>query len=163
MSPFKIFSANKFSDFSIKAIGDHLLREEDKRELLASSNEETPGKALLKGVRSCPHTSWIAFDYSMNPIAVFGYYPLKGIASGTVIWMVATPTIFKFTMPFLLISKRIIKHWLNKFGLLHNFIDTRNEGHIKWLKVMGFDMPEGSVAKLKGVPFQYFKKEKSNV
>lgn len=164
MSPFKIFSASKFSDFLIKAIGEHLLREEDKRELLATIAQQTPGEALLESVRSCPDTAWVCFDHSMETIAVFGYKRLKGIpkgVNGVAIWMVATPHIYNHIKPFLKVSKKIINYWCEKFGVIHNYIDMRNEAHIRWLEHMEFTF--SNTVEIDGKSFRYFYKEKDNV
>jgi len=162
MSPFKILKANLYPKWQLEALGDWLLGEEDQMELKASSGK-TAGRALIEAVASSGEKAWLAWDYKdIRVVALFGYIRIEGV-KGVVIWMVATPQIYKYSKPFLELSERIINYWCSKFGMLHGYIDTRNEKHIAWLKQLYFEFPEGNVAELNGVPFQYFVKEKTNV
>jgi hypothetical protein len=160
MSPFRLFNAKLFLPWQIEAIGNNLLRDEDKRELKSLSGK-TPGDTLVDSVRSESGHSWIAYaEDTRRPVAVFGYERSPNIP-GVVIWMVATYQLYAYSKDFLRISKIILDNWLEKFGTLHNYIDIRNKVHIEWLLSLGFELPAGMTCNMQdGVPFQYFIKEK---
>jgi len=54
------------------------------------------------------------------------------------IWMVGTPDLKKISVSFLKNCQGVFKVLKNNFQLLHNYVDARNELHIRWLKWMGF-------------------------
>lgn len=160
MSPFRLFNAKSFAPWQIKAIGDHLLRDEDKREL-KSLKPATPGETLCKSVFDKKGSAWIAYaEETRKPVAVFGHV-WSPISKGRVIWMVGTYHLFDYTVDFMRISKIILDHWLDKYEVLYNYIDLRNTTHIEWLTRFGFTLPAGMTVEMHdGVPFQYFIKEK---
>jgi hypothetical protein len=160
MSYFKILDARRFSFWQLEAIGDRLLREEDKRELEASSGDSA-GETLRRSVFNYPGLPLVAYAPDYKIVAVFGYIRLN-IVKGRVIWMVATPHIYKHIKPFLKVSKTIIDYWLSKYGMLSGYIDSRNATHAKWLGHMGFTFGR-SIRLHDKVPFRHFYKEKANV
>lgn len=160
MSPFRLYPAKDFSPYFIEDIGNNFLRDEDKREL-KSTEGKSPGKSLVESVFTEKGKSWIAFAYKTGkPVALFGYAWLPTL-KGRVIWMVGTYHLYDYKADFLRISKIILDHWLDRAGVLHNYIDLRNTAHIAWLELLGFKLPKGMVCEMhNGVPFQYFIKEK---
>lgn len=160
MSPFRIFNAKNFAPWQIEAFGNHLLRDEDKREL-KSLEDATPGKTLVNSVFNERGKAWIAYaEKTRKPVAVFGYHWLLTL-KGRVIWMVGTYHLYQYKEDFLRISKIILDHWLDRAEVLHNYIDLRNTTHIQWLEMLGFKLPAGMTCTMHdGVPFQYFIKEK---
>jgi len=54
------------------------------------------------------------------------------------IWMVATPDLERHSMEFLRYSRRFIEEVGGEYDLLFNWVDARNEVHLKWLKWCGF-------------------------
>jgi hypothetical protein len=136
-------------------MGDFLLREADKRELIASTGMSA-GKALTQSV-TYPHTSsWIGYSDSLYPLAIFGHFSTPEV-SGKGIWMVATKRIYKYIPEFKRFSDGILKCWLRKYGKLYSYIDTRNKVHMRWLDGLGFNL--GNTLTLNGYTFQYFYKE----
>jgi hypothetical protein len=160
MSPFKLVRADSFPVWQIEAIGEHMLRDEDKRELESLSNQSS-GLSLVDAVFDEDSKSWIAYGRkTAEVVAVFGRTRSNAM-EGRIIWMVGTPKLYKYVPEFLDVSKRILDYWLEKYGRLHNYIDLRNLVHISWLMRLGFTLPPGQTVKMHdGVPFQYFIKEK---
>ena len=74
--------------------------------------------------------------------------------------MVGTNALIDYNMPFYRVSKKILDHWLDEAGILHNFIDTRNVLHMSWLSRLGFKFPPAMRMRIGDVDFQYFVKEK---
>lgn len=54
------------------------------------------------------------------------------------IWMVATPKLEDHQMEFLKYSKKFIDEVTAPYDLVYNYVDARNEVHLKWLQWCGF-------------------------
>lgn len=160
MPPFKILDARTFPLWQMEAFGSFLIREEDKTEL-ESLTGESAGVALSDSVKNNNDGCWIAISrYSDKIAAVFGKEKQDAVP-GRIIWMVGTPELHNCVLPFLVTSKLILDHWLEKYGTLHNMIDLRNATHIHWLTTLGFELPPNMTCQMQdGAPFQYFYKEK---
>ena len=139
-------------------IAELLIRDEDRRELIALSGG-TPGKALMDAVAATGR-SWMTFDKVQGKlISVFGVHELPTFRGG-IIWAVLTPEVYNCRKEFHKVSKAVLKNWLNKYGLIHNYVDSRNKAHIKWLKRLGFALSDTQDQLINGVVFKYFHKEK---
>lgn len=125
------------------------LRIEDHAEVLACTGQE-PGQVLPMCVEA--NRTWKAVAQPNGPpVALFGI-------NGSVPWMVATPDLIHHQLSFLKQAKNIIQ-LMHHYGgpFLQNFVDARNDVHIRWLKYMGFTfgnlIPEYGAAR---IPFWYF-------
>ena len=54
------------------------------------------------------------------------------------IWLLATPEIYRIRFSFLRECKKVVNLLNRKYKLLWNYVDCRNELHIRWLKWCGF-------------------------
>jgi len=61
-------------------------------------------------------------------------FPLIGF-----VWLLGTPKIFDISKTFLRWSKDWLKHVGRNYDGLMNYVDARNEVHIRWLTWVGFD------------------------
>ena len=109
------------------------MRKEDRQEVLAYGGGE-PLEAMVSGfIHSDDPRTVLVGD---EPVAMFG----SGIVEEGVgaVWLLGTDGIKDIKVQFL----RESKYWLNQlyedYDLLFNFVDERNEVHIKWLKWLGF-------------------------
>lgn len=155
MSPFIMRRTGKENDLS------HVrLRLEDQAELCSGSGLDDP-IAVLEGIVDCCDDSWFAYSRKTGElVAIFGYEKHHQLP-GRIIWFVGTTALMKNWRSFCKVSKKILDNWLDKFGMLHNFIDSRNTMHIWWLDWLGFDFPIGLECTVAdGTVFQYFVKEK---
>jgi hypothetical protein len=158
MGIFRTIPAKAIPKWDIASIAELLIREEDREELSAISGG-TPGKALIEAVNS-PGYSWMTFDKNQGKlVGVFGVHESQ-IMRGGIIWAVLTPNVYNCIDEFNRVSSIILDNWLNKYGVLHNYVDTRNEAHIRWLKYLGFTFPMPDDILINGVWFRYFQKEK---
>lgn len=109
------------------------LRREDVQEIQASSGS-TPLEALTNGFRSS--NPCITVVHGDEPVAMFGVVPTDQpeIAS---IWLLASDDLRLARKEFM----RQTKDWLSKFHekypMLWNLVDARNNTHIRWLKWAG--------------------------
>ncbi len=67
-----------------------------------------------------------------NPFMIFGTTPTGSV------WMVGTPVLEQFTIPFLRLNRQYISELHTRHKLLWNYTDCRNHVHHRWLKWLGF-------------------------
>ena len=106
------------------------LRFEDKREILDSSGSN-PYQALTRGFNLSEICLTIV-DAKDIPVGMFG------VSSEGAIWLLATPEIKRIRFSFLRESRKVVNLLNYKYKLLWNFVDCRNELHLRWLKWCGF-------------------------
>jgi hypothetical protein len=130
MSPHhKEFSGLRISSFDDVEYLAPRLKYEDKREVDANTGSTTH-QALTKGY----FQSEVCFTLVGNgePIGMFG------VSSEGAIWLLVTDGIKKHKIKFIKESRKVIEFLLKKYRKLWNYVDARNELHIKWLKSCGF-------------------------
>ena len=110
------------------------LRQEDKQEILAGSGL-TPYEALLIGFKNSVVVFTI-FNTKNKPVGIFGINNYEKDIG--VIWLLATKDLAKIQIAFLKECREVIKFLNTKYKILWNFVDCRNQLHIKWLKWCGF-------------------------
>lgn len=69
---------------------------------------------------------------------LFGVDPWPDTEDVGIIWMLSTPEIYDYPVEFVVRTKELLDKFHERYELLTNFIDARNEKHIKWLSWMGF-------------------------
>ena len=106
------------------------LRYEDKREVLDASGSN-PYQALTKGYNVSEICLTIV-DTKDIPVGMFG------VSQEGAIWLLATPDIKRIRFSFLRESRKVVNILNHKYKLLWNFVDCRNELHLRWLKWCGF-------------------------
>lgn len=109
------------------------LRAADKAEIAAMSGN-LPETALLNGLRG--EVCLTAVEPEGDPILMFGVAKSRFPEAG-LLWMLATDAIHKHRFRFLRQSLFFIESLQEAYPLLHNYVDARNELHIKWLKWIG--------------------------
>jgi len=110
------------------------LRFEDKREMLSATGL-TPYEGLLFSYQNS--TTCFTIVNSKNiPVSIFGINQINNSLSS--IWLMATDGLREIEKPFLKQNKELINFLAKKYKILWNFVDCRNELHIKWLKWCGF-------------------------
>lgn len=110
------------------------LREEDRREVLASHGSTT--KALQDGLDNSEEC-WTFEVADTKEIA--GMYGLGRLDSMTACpWLLTSPAINKVWLPFLKGSRKWVKEVNNKYPLLVNYCDEDYTVAIKWLQFVGF-------------------------
>ena len=117
----------------IKYLGPRL-RQEDKQEILAGSGL-LPYEALHIGFKNAVIVFTI-FNPKNKPVGIFGVDDLGNGVGG--IWLLATKDLAKIQIAFLKQCREVVKFLNTKYKILWNFVDCRNQLHIKWLKWCGF-------------------------
>lgn len=135
------------------------LREADRREIEAHGHTSTL-PPLLEGYRlSHPCQTMVGRDG--QPFGLFGAIPDPSEPIRAAVWMMATPQLEQEALAFARGSLRIVNEWNRQYPLLFNFVDSRNEVHIKWLKWLGFVFIRA--IKINNTPFYEFVKVNPNV
>jgi hypothetical protein len=125
---------SKLEDTSLLAAR---LRSADKDEIYAVRGVG-PNEALMICVTDST-TCWTVLN-DRTPIAMFGYLHINNETAQ--IWMLGADELTQNKKWFISESKRWISDFKKQYRVLFNFIDARNELHIKWVKRMGFDIVE---------------------
>ena len=106
------------------------LRFEDKREILDSTGLN-PYQALTECF-NCSDVSLTIVDTKNIPVGIFG------VSEDGAIWLLATPEIKRIRFSFLRESRKVVNLLNKKYTLLWNYVDCRNDLHLRWLKWCGF-------------------------
>ena len=110
------------------------LRQVDKQEILAGTGL-IPYEALLIGFNKSAIVFTI-FNPKNKPVGIFGVVDCGNGIGG--IWLLATNDLPKIKLAFLKECREVIQFLNKKYKILWNYVDCRNELHIKWLKWCGF-------------------------
>ena len=110
------------------------LRQEDKQEILAGSGL-IPYYALLNGFQNSVIVFTI-FNPKNKQIGIFGVDDVGNGVGG--IWLLATKDLATIKIAFLKQCREVVKVLNQKYKILWNYVDCRNEVHIKWLKWCDF-------------------------
>lgn len=121
------FRKSEYSDVEFLA---PQLRFEDKREILSATGQN-PFQGLL--------TSYVQSQFCFTitnkknvPVGMFG------VSKEGAIWLLATDDIKKIKISFMKECRKVVDFFNTKHRILWNYVDCRNELHIRWLKWCGF-------------------------
>ena len=111
------------------------LREEDKQEIKAASGLDPLPGLLFCLSESKPCLTMVGDEE--EPFGMFGLTPDSDGISASV-WMLASGDLLKYRTTFLREALRWVKEANTTHQVLYNYVDERNQLHIKWLDWMGF-------------------------
>ena len=106
------------------------LRYEDKREIL-----DATGFTPISGLTFSYVSSEVCFtivDKNNIPVGMFG------VSKDGAIFLLASNEIKRIRYSFLRESRKVVDFLNTKYPMLWNFVDCRNELHLRWLKWCGF-------------------------
>jgi hypothetical protein len=115
-----------------------LMREEDRAEVMAAGGKSPLG-ALLDGYRCSKQRCWTV-EYEGKPAAIFGAHPSPIDPKLGYIWLLGSPAISEFATTFLRQSKAWLEVASKDFDVVANYVDCRNDLHLKWLVFLGFEL-----------------------
>lgn len=134
------------------------LRPEDRSEIEAASGQG-PETILPLSFDVSDECYTIRIDPHGDPISIYGMVPDRRQEGVGVIWLLATPEVRRASLALL----REVPYWLNAWALkypngIHNIVDSRNQLHVRWLKLMGFTITNEITMYHHGhrVPFYHF-------
>lgn len=112
------------------------LRMADRREIQAATGEAP--YAVLRRSIDWSDPCYAILDHTDRVIALFGVVPDINQAEVGSIWLLGSPEIARYSMHFLRHSKTWVARLQEKYITLWNYVDARNEVHVRWLKWCGF-------------------------
>jgi hypothetical protein len=114
------------------------LRVSDLAEIQATS-EMAPLDALRVSV-GVSDMAWLVF-WKGEPVCVFGVAPTPTPGIGSV-WMMGTPGMDRAALAILRRTAPYLRQMHERYPLLWNYIDARNERSMAWLEWAGFRLTE---------------------
>lgn len=120
-------------------VGDSM-RKQDQEEVWASGRW-TPVGVCLNSYR----ISQMTYTWLVNgiPCALFGVAKLTNIENGGSPWMLGTQAVDDYPVQVLRVSKKWVAEMKSRFTYLENWVYSKNETSIRWLKDWcGFNIGE---------------------
>lgn len=114
------------------------VREADRVELWAAGYM-TPLETMIKAMDRSEAFTGMADD---TPVCMWGVVQDDILFGFGIPWMVASTHLDTHARAFLSRNKAVIVEMLSKYGILSNYVDTRNRKAIKWLQWLGFKVAE---------------------
>lgn len=129
------------------------MREADYRETMAFTGEDP---YVVLGY--CIHRSTMAWTCFVGGeiAACFGVAPYAMTGRVGRPWMLTTAAMEKCTARLAIYSKKCVKHMLEHYELLENFVDDRHELSKRWLAWLGFKLEKPVPIGIHGERFCYF-------
>jgi hypothetical protein len=139
------------------------LREADLQEIAAVTTEQ-PVELLERSIR-CSVPCHAVLDAQELLLALFGAAPDARKQEAGWVWMLGSTDLEKHTVAFLRQGPYWIEQLHERYRVLGNWIDARNEVHIRWLRWCGFQLlqrderhgvqqrPFYEFARIRGAPF----------
>jgi hypothetical protein len=112
------------------------LRQADIQEIQAATGE-SPLVALQNGI-SWSDSCYTIVDENDKPLALFGTVPDPNSKDTGRVWFLGSDELTKHSLLFLRNSHKWVEKLHQRYDILWNYIDARNEVHIRWLKWCGF-------------------------
>ena len=103
------------------------------------------GKDPLAVLARCPVISPVCYtvvNEHGRPVAMFGITPDRSDPEAGIPWALGTPELTRNRIAFLKESRSWLKHFQQGYRKLWNYIDARNEVHIRWVTRIGFRIVE---------------------
>lgn len=87
-------------------------------------------------------------------ICMFGV--CKNIEGGGFPWLLGSDDVEKVPITFIRKSRKYVKQFLNDYGFLENYVDTRNTLSVQWLRWLGFNIESPQPFGIEGRLFSRF-------
>ena len=113
-----------------------VLRCGDIEEIKAAAGE-MPIVVLKQGI-VCSDPCYTIIDIDDSPLAVFGVIADSSRINVGRIWLLGSDSLVQYSYTFLRHSRKWIEKLHQRYPTLWNYVDARNEVHIRWLKWCGF-------------------------
>jgi hypothetical protein len=141
----------------LREIGRNL-READRQELQATSEEAIDFPECLCTSVACSEIAYVAVAPDGTPVAVFGLAPVSLLGGVACPWMLGTPELERYGRDVVLLGKRFAREWCQKYDQLFNYVDARNTRAIAWLRHSGYTVFSPEPHGLFGEPFHRFER-----
>jgi hypothetical protein len=132
------------------------LRPEDRAECIAASGL-APEVAVLAAFNAAPADCELIVAPGNQIIGICGVTasPLPHVGN---VWMLGTPEIARYRKLFVSAGREWLAEKHQRFPVLGNIVDARNELHIRWLALMGFRFTAALLHGPHSLPFIQFER-----
>jgi hypothetical protein len=132
-------------------IGHHL-RPEDADEIRVVVAQ--PWKAVVAGAKESRRCFTVRHTaHALHPCIIYGVATDPSDSKAGIVWLVATPRVKQVSLSFLKAAPEILLELVRGYTHLHNYVDNRNELHLKWLQHLGFTFDSQKI--VSGYPFTH--------
>ena len=114
------------------------LRPADLREIRAATAEE-PSAALERCI-ACSAPCYGFEDEAGHLVLLFGVVPDPAEEGVGTIWLMSSGALARHSLHFLRISRPWVEKLQGRYRVLWNYVDARNEVHVRWLGWCGFTL-----------------------
>ena len=83
-----------------------------------------------------------AWEVDGKVVCLFGVTPVPEYPGTGVIWMLATKEFNKYTRLFPARSKEVIADAVHRYYYIFNYVHSKNEKSVNWLRWLGFECSE---------------------
>lgn len=90
------------------------------------------------------------------PVAMFGLVPDKNKEGCALVWLLTSTEVEKIWIRFLKLSRKVIEGLRESYPVLYNYVDSRYEKSIKWIKWCGGEVFAPEAYGIEKLPFNYF-------
>ncbi|WNG30460.1 hypothetical protein F0U62_45475 [Cystobacter fuscus] len=116
------------------------LRTADLQEI-AAVTEESPLEVLKRSI-SVSVPCYSVVDEQNQALALFGAAPVQHLESTGFVWLLGSKELEEHAFIFLRQCRGWIERLHEHYRILGNYVDTRNQVHIRWLQWCGFQFTE---------------------
>ena len=103
----------------------------------------SPRIVLPVTVRASSKDTWAMIGEQGECVGLFGVQPVFGVDQMGMAWLMASDHLVQnnyYKFKFLKESRTWLNLLLDKYPILGNYVDERNELHLRWLKWLGFSV-----------------------
>lgn len=113
-----------------------VLREPDRREIQAATGRSS--LAVLRGGIAVSDPSYAIVSGLRQVAAIFGAVPDEHCADSGRIWLLGSDILSRHRFTLVRLSGPWMQQLHQRYRVLWNYVDTRNELHIRWIRLCGF-------------------------
>lgn len=113
------------------------LRAPDRREIRAATGR-SPLAVLRDGI-AASNPSYAIVSGGHQIAAIFGVVPDKLCADSGRIWLLGSDLVSRHRLTLLRLSGSWLQHLHQRYRVLWNYVDIRNQLHIRWIRLCGFE------------------------
>jgi hypothetical protein len=129
------------------------IRQADWDEIYATTGND-PRWSIEDGVATSVPVLTATVDGEL--LCIFGISPVSILTRHGVPWLVGTNLMNSHQFVFLRENRRYMRHLLELYGSLVNYVDDRHEASKRWLRWLGFELGQPEPYGHFGLPFRRF-------
>lgn len=137
-----------------------VLRRADREEVEALSGRN-PREVLVESVERSSE-AWAGWADG-KLVCLFGVVPVSLAGVTGIPWLLGSDDVCGYSKAFLRRNRAYVRTMLDKFPVLRNVVDARNDVSIRWLKWLGFTFKGASPMGPRNLPFIAFEMRAANV